>query len=143
MIIISFILESFISRFTNLNTYLFSPLFVLISLIIFYRYNRKKTLMITIIVGIMYDLIFSKLFFINIFIFYIIFLCYNYLKKKININYILTISIILYRLIFYIFLIFINYNIPIYLLIKSIISSIPINFIYYYLLNFSHKLLKH
>lgn len=140
IILISFYLEGIVSNFVDLN-YL-QPLFTLLSIIIIYPYlfNRKRDyFIICFITGLLYDITYTDTIFLNAFIFilmgYIIYLINIFItNNKLNVIFISFITIILYRIITFLVLIFINYiNKEINLLINSITSSILINIIYIFL----------
>lgn len=138
-IIFSFILESIVSNLVPINTNFFNPCFVLVSLIVLYPYfdkYSKKYLITCLIVGFIYDLVFtSTLFFFSI-IFLILGLIIKYICSKISNNFIsvniLTlIIIILFRVIVYFTLVVTNYFVYDFnYLIKGIYSSILLNVIY-------------
>ena len=138
-IIFSFVLESIVSNLVPINTNFFNPCFVLVSLIVLYTYfdkYSKKYLITCLIVGFIYDLVFtSTLFFFSI-IFLILGLIIKYICSKISNNFIsvniLTlIIIILFRVIVYFTLVVTNYFVYDFnYLIKGIYSSILLNVIY-------------
>lgn len=147
--IISFLLDGFISNYTNINIVnpsYFRTIFSLIALIISYNYfdNENKYLKILFIVGILFDIVYTNTFILNIFIFYIIYLVIKYINTyipnnifTINIKSLLGIS--LYHIITYIILLLVNYmnysfNLLLLILSRSIISTIIYTSISYYLL---------
>ncbi len=136
LIVISFILETNLSLFINLNTNLFNSLFVLSSLIIINDFIKAKTkfYFLAIILGLIYDIIFTSKIGFNLITFLItaIFIKnIDYLfKTKINIIKYLNI-IIFYRFIGYSILLLIGYfNFDIIFFLRSIYSSLIINIIY-------------
>ncbi len=137
IILLSFYLEGIVNSFINID-YLV-PLFTMLSLIIVYPYlyNKKKLyIMICFITGLLYDIGYTDTLFLNATIFtligYIIMVLNKFItNNKFNVALISIILIILYRVITYIILNFINYvNKDINLLLNSIIDSILINIIY-------------
>lgn len=138
MIIISFILDNFISNFINHNS-LFYPLFTLLSLIIIYpKFTKKinKYYLTSFLLGLIYDIAVTDTLFLNAFIFLLLSYIINYIFRKIPYNYlsvliISVISIIYYRVITYIVLLLLNYlNFNILILLKSIYNSLILNIIY-------------
>jgi len=66
---------------------LFTPLFTLVSIFIiypFYRKNEKKYFIIVIIIGLLYDLFYTNLLFLNAILFFIIGLLTKYLYKNLE-----------------------------------------------------------
>ena len=138
MIIISFILDNFISNFINHNS-LFYPLFTLLSLIIIYPKLTKKInkyYLISFLLGLIYDVAVTDTLFFNAFIFLLLSYIVNYIFRKIPYNYLSVliisfISIIYYRLITYIVLLLLNYlHFNLLTLLKSIYNSLILNIIY-------------
>ena len=138
MIIISFVLDNFISNFINHNS-LFYPLFTLLSLIIIYpKFTKKlnKYYLISFLLGLTYDIAVTDTLFLNAFIFLLLSYIINYIFKTIPYNYfsvliISIVSIIYYRLITYLVLLLLNYlNFNIVVLLKSIYNSLILNIIY-------------
>ena len=121
--IISFILDKYLSN----------SLFTLLSLLLTYnKKNRKKLITISIILGLLYDIIYTNTLFINTIVFLLsIYLIEIIYKKNNYLNIIIysLIIIIYYRLAQYI-IINIIYNYPSYDIIKNIVYSILINMIY-------------
>lgn len=124
---ISLLLESIFSNIVGINSILI-PLFLISALV--FIYPKKNYLSICIICGLLYDMCFYNSLFINT----ISFLLIGLLLKKIskyNIYLRLIIVIIFYRFITYFLLILIAYSkFNIYVLFKSMYSSIIINIIY-------------
>ena len=138
LITLSFLLESVVSNIVPINSFL-TPLFVFTSLIILYPYFKNKRLNYIItfaICGLIYDVCFTDLIFINTICFSICgiisILCYNYFKYNIYSSNILNIlNIIIYRIINYLILIIISYmSFNSFILLKGIYNSIIINIIY-------------
>lgn len=145
VIILSFILEGIVTNIINSNSYLL-PLFTITSLVITYPYFDKEKkvrfIIISIIIGILYDIAYTNSLFINTFTFTIcallIIILDNYIPDNFfNRNGINIIMIILFKTISYILLFifrFINFNQNI--LIKGIYSSLILNIIYSIILYF-------
>ena len=145
IIILSFILEGIFTNLFSFNS-LFLPLFSITSLVITYSYfNKEKKysfILISIIIGILYDISYTDSLFINTFTFTIccllIVLIDNYIsngfinKMCINIIIIIMFKVISYLLLFVFGFIKFNQNI----LIKGIYSSLILNIIYGVILYF-------
>lgn len=138
IIVISFILDNIISSLLNHNS-LLNPLFTVGTLILIYpkfKIKNNNYLVLSFIIGLIYDICITNTLLLNAFIFLQISYFYKLIFKKINYNYLsvlicFLLTIIYYRLVTYIILIFINYlNFNFYYLLKSIYSSILINIIY-------------
>ena len=138
MIIISFILDNFISNFIN-HSSLFYSLFTLLSLILIYPKHTKKLnkyYLTSFLLGLIYDIAVTDTLFLNAFIFLLLSYIINYIFRKIPYNYlsvliISIISIIYYRVITYIVLLLLNYlNFNLLTLLKSIYNSLILNIIY-------------
>lgn len=137
-LIVSFILEGFISNFVNIDTLLFNNCFTLVSLFMINRYfiNPKKYYLISFITGLIYDIVYTDKILINGYLF----LLMSYLVVKTDkifkddvFSYILKMimAIIIYRVLAYlIFIIIGEIDIDFLKLITSIISSIVLNLIY-------------
>ena len=139
--IISFLLDGLISNFTNINIVdpsYFRTIYSVISLVISYHFfeNDHKYLKVLIILGILFDIVYTNTFLLNIFIFIIIYL----FIKKINIyipNNILTInlksllSLTIYHTLLYLILLFAGYSNYTFNLLTLILSrSIVMTIIY-------------
>lgn len=136
--IFSFLLDGILSRYI-LPTSLFLPLFTIVSLVIIYPYfnnNNLKYFRYVAIIGLLYDITYLNTLFFNFFIFVIIgfvvglfnYLLSNNLCTSIIIS---IITIILYRIINYLFVvIFKNYSFDFMDLLESIYSSLILNIIY-------------
>lgn len=131
LIIISFILDGIFSSFSNI----FFPLFALSSLIIVYIYN-KKNILHSVIMGLLFGIIFTPYFYIECICYYICFKFISYFFKRvpynlINVLILTFLNIILYRTINFIILVISNVIVfDFNILFKSIYSSIIINLIY-------------
>lgn len=138
ILIFSLLLESAFSNIVPLNS-LFIPLFVITSLTIVYPYFKKNKfnfILVCMIMGLIYDIVFSNSSFVNVITFALIggilMLCYNYVKYNIyTANIINLIVLISYRIITYIILLSINYiTFNNKILLSGIYSSILMNVIY-------------
>ena len=147
--IISFLLDGLISNFTSINiaspSY-FRTIYSLVSLVIVYNYfdNDNKFLKILIILGILFDIVYTNTFILNIFIFTIVY----FIIKKLNIyipNNLITINIksllaiITYHTLSYLILLFANYshysfNLLPLILSRSIIMTIIYTTISYFVI---------
>lgn len=124
--IISLILDYLIEYYLLIRPYILFSLLVTI----IYFYPNKKTFIFMIILSILYDLLFSKILFIELIKLYIIYYLIIYIKNKLNTNYfsyifILIISIYTYIIINLLLLFSLNIKVNIFLiLINSLYSLI-------------------
>jgi len=139
--IISFFLDGIISNYTNINlvdpSYL-RTIFSVISLVIIFNYfdNEKKYLTILIPLGIIFDIVYTNTFLLNVVVFLVIYIILKQLDYfipnnlfTINIKSIISISI--YHTVTYIILIITHYNsYPINMLLTIIIRSLIMTIIY-------------
>lgn len=151
-VITSFILDNLISNLLNYNS-VFYPLFTIISLILIYTDFSKRNnnyFIYAFIVGLIYDISVTDTLFLNAFIFLMLAYILKKIFNKITYNYfsILFISIgtiIYYRVVTYLVLVVVNYlNFDIYVLLKSIYSSLILNIIHisiFYLITHPKKLI--
>ncbi len=125
-VIITVILDIYL-RLINLSNTLFIPLLFISSFPIIYKLLNKKYYFILLIIGIIYDLLFSNLIFLYVLIFLILGLITNILYKDniLSILFIFILNITLYYL-----LLFILSDIPITNLFIIYGSSFILNFIY-------------
>lgn len=154
IIIMSFFLEGIFSNIININSIIL-PLFTITSLVITYPYfNKDKKylfIIISFIIGIVYDIAYTNSLFINTFTFLICSLIIILINKYIKYNFIsnmLTniLVLVLFKFISYILLFifrFINFNNNI--LLKGIYSSLILNitygiFLYYVCFKVNKKL---
>ena len=139
----SFILEGVFSNYISASSF-FSPLFVLMSIIIIYPFfinDKKNYYKYCFITGVLYDVIYMDTIIVHGFLFLII--CYLLTKinlilanNHINIMIIAVIIIIIYRVILYSLLILTgNINFDIFNLLKSIYLSLISNVLYVLILN--------
>ena len=116
VLIISFLLEAVFTNLVNNNSLLI-PLFTLTTLVMIYPYFNKKNInyiLVCLIVGLFYDIVFADSIFVNTVSFGIVgaltMLCYNYVKYNIYSSSIVNIiMLITYRIISYVILLSINY----------------------------------
>ena len=147
--ILSFLLDGLISNFTNINIIdpsYFRTIYSVVSLVIIYNFfdNDNKYLKILIIIGILFDIVYTNTFLLNIFLFLIIYFVIKELNYFIP-NNILTInlksllSITIYHTLSYLILLFAGYNnytfnlLPL-ILSRSIIMTIIYTTISYFLI---------
>ena len=145
IIIISFILEGVFTNLVSIDS-IFLPLFTISSLVITYPYfNKEKKysfIIISSIIGIVYDIAYTNSLFINTFTFTIcsllLILIYNFIPDSfISRNCINIVIIIFFKFISYLLLFifgFINFNQ--HILIKGIYSSLILNILYGIILYF-------
>ncbi len=136
--VISFLLDGILSRYI-LPTSLFLPLFTIVSLVIIYPYfnnNNYRYFRYVAIIGLLYDITYLNTLFFNFFIFimigFIVGLLNYLLSNNIYTSILITIiSIVVYRIINYLFVvIFKNQLFNFYDLLESIYSSLLLNIIY-------------
>ena len=146
--IISFLLDGLISNYTCINivnpSYL-RTIFSVVALIISFNYfdNNSKYLKILVVVGILFDIVYTNTFMLNIILFYLIYLIIKYLNVYIpnnifTINIKCLLGIFIYHLLSYIILLlvhYMNYSFSLLLIIltRSIIMTIIYTSISYYI----------
>ena len=145
MIFVSFLLEVLTASYLNFNTILI-PLFTLMSFI--FIINNKNTYILTIIVGVLYDILYTSAPFLNTYIFlFLIFILKKIDTKNISLKNALFINffiIILYKILIFSILIFFNkIDFNLYIILNEIKSSIIINLIYTIILYFINKKIKY
>ncbi len=137
ILIFSIFFEAIISNIVYINS-IFIPLFLITSLVIIYPYfsNKKNYLILSILFGLLYDIMFVNSAFISTISIFICSSIISILFELLNYNLfnsslINIIIIIIYRIITYILLILIGYiNFNLSLLFKSIYLSLILNIIY-------------
>ena len=143
LLIVSFFLEGVVTSIISDFIPFFSLSIIIFSC--FFIKDKKTYYIIVILYGLIYDLSYYPTFFVNSFLFFIIsFLSYNFIKNKFNI-YILCLFYFVIINIYCIFLFLIfynNINYSVYYLIKKIISSLIINYLYFLILFLICVLLK-
>ena len=144
-LIISFLLDGIILSLTSLDSSIL-PLFSLLSIVILYPYychNKRKMYGSAITMGILYDIVYTKSLFLNtllfLFLIYLVDRIYKVLTNNfINTFLITTITIVLYRVINYLFFIvlgLISWNTGD--IVECISHSLIINYVYIALFYFS------
>ena len=140
VIIISFYLESNISLFIDYSTNFFNILFVLSSLVIISKLvkDNMKFYLLSSIIGLIYDILFTSKLGFNLLIFLLIAIFIKNSDKFIKSKIIQYLSvIIIYRLISYSILLLTGYlHFNLFILFKSIYSSLILNYVYVMLLYF-------
>ncbi len=135
---ISFFLDGILSRYILPNS-LFLPLFTIVSLVIIYPYfnnSNFRYFKFIAIIGLLYDIAYYNTLFYNFFIFlilgFVIGLLNYLLSNNLYTNILITItSIIIYRIITFLFTIIFKSNMySLFDLLKSIYSSLILNIIY-------------
>lgn len=138
VLIFSFLLEAIFTKLVSTNSILI-PLFTLTSLVMLYPYFNKKNInyiLVCLIVGLFYDIVFADSIFVNTVSFGLVgaltILCYNYIKYNIySSNIVNIIMLITYRIISYVILLSINYiifNNKVFF--KGVYKSLLANMIY-------------
>ena len=147
--IISFLLDGLMSNYISINIIdpsYFRTIYTIISLVIIYNYfdNNSKYLKILLILGMLFDIVYTNTFLLNIIIFLLIYV----IIKKINLfisNNVLTInikaliSLFVYHILSYLILLLANYhhysiNLLLIILSRSIIMTIIYTTISYLLM---------
>ena len=145
IIILSFILEGLFSNLISHNS-LLMPLFSLISLLVLWPYfncNNKRFIIVSIIVGLFYDIIYTDSIFVNTFMFLLLSIFIIKINEYVNYNLLnmcllSIVSICLYRILSYLLLCMVGYlNFDEIILIRGIYRSLIINIIYSIILYFS------
>lgn len=138
-IIVTILLESFLKiklPYFYSDLLLITPMLIITSLIfIFLIFKQEKSFIITIIMGFIYDLLFTNKLFINVFLFILIreFIKYFFNNFRINLKSLMIcniIIIIIYEILFYLLLIISGYVININMLLYKIYNSFLINVMY-------------
>lgn len=143
ILVFSFIFEGIFSNFISTYSF-FSPLFVLMSLIIIYPFlinDKESYYKCCFIMGLLYDLIYTDTIIVHAFLFLIIGFLITKINlilanNHINVMVVALIIIILYRLIMYLLLILTsNVDANIWNFFESIYLSLIANIIYVVILN--------
>lgn len=137
IVLISLLLDGILNNtlpYMKDNLSLFTPLITIISLLIVYPFYYKKNskyYLTAIILGLIYDLLYTNMLFLNSILFLAIALLIKIIYKNIELNYL--------NIILYIILTIITYEISQYILITIFnLTSITINQLFY---KISHSLL--
>lgn len=139
ILIVSFFLDGLLSNLLRFSNY-FYPLCFLLSLVIicpcFKKGNIKNYYFISLIMGLLYDIVYTNTLFLNFILFFwlaiLIKLIYNLVPNNyLSLLFISFLIIVLYRLVVYLIMFIISYKVlSINILFDSILSSMLINFIY-------------
>ena len=118
--VISFLFDGLSSLFITSNIYspsIFSTIYTVISLVIIYNYfdNDNKYLKILITLGILFDIVYTNTFLLNVFIFIIIYMVMKVLNDYIPNNLFMiniksSIAIVTYHLLSYMILFIVHYD---------------------------------
>ena len=153
IIIISFILDGVLTNFLPYgveNISLFTPLLTIVALVVIYNFfyhEEKKYYILSFIVGILYDLFYTNLLFLDGLLFLLIAFVITKIYKLVGFNYIwialdILFSIIIYECSFALVIVIFNLiPMTIYRLLYKIGHSIILNIIYGEILYFIIKLL--
>ena len=153
ILIISFILDGVLTNFLPFgveNISLFTPLLTIVALVVIYNFfyhEEKKYYILSFIVGILYDLFYTNLLFLDGLLFLLIAFVITKIYKLVGFNYMwialdILISIIIYECSFALVIVIFNLvPMSIYRLLYKIGHSIILNIIYGELLYFIIRLL--
>ena len=153
IIIISFILDGVLTNFLPYgveNISLFTPLLTIVALVVIYNFfyhEEKKYYILSFIVGILYDLFYTNLLFLDGLLFLLIAFVITKIYKLVGFNYMwialdILISIIIYECSFALVIVIFNLiPMTIYRLLYKIGHSIILNIIYGEILYFIIQLL--
>ena len=153
ILIISFILDGVLTNFLPFgveNISLFTPLLTIVALVVIYNFfyhEEKKYYILSFIVGILYDLFYTNLLFLDGLLFLLIAFVITKIYKLVGFNYMwialdILISIIIYECSFALVIVIFNLiPMTIYRLLYKIGHSIILNIIYGEILYFIIKLL--
>ena len=144
---ISFVLDGIVTRLIGNNSLLY-PLCSIVSLILIYPYirDKKKFFCYIIIVGVLYDIVYTQTPFLNTFAFLllgcIIYLFYKFLPINIiNSLLLLTFLILFYRaFVFFSFFLILNQHLEYSNLLISFYRSLIFNYIYWFVFNIILKI---
>lgn len=153
ILIISFILDGVLTNFLPFgveNISLFTPLLTIVALVVIYNFfyhKEKKYYILSFIIGILYDLFYTNLLFLDGLLFLLIAFVITKIYKVVGFNYMwialdILISIIIYECSFALVIVIFNLvPMSIYRLLYKISHSIILNIIYGELLYFIIRLL--
>ena len=118
--IISFMLDALISNYINMsiiNPSIFNTIYSVITLVIIYNYfdDDNKYLKILIVLGILFDIVYTGTFLLNIFLFIVIYIVIKYINEYIpnnlfTINVKALLAIFLYHILSYLILMIVHYD---------------------------------
>lgn len=130
--IISFMLDALISNFINMsitNPSIFNTIYSVIALVIIYNYfdDDNKYIKILLVLGILFDIVYTSTFLLNIFIFIVIYIVIKFINEYIpnnlfTINIKSLIAISLYHILSYLILMLVHYD---YYSFKCLLLMIP------------------
>lgn len=137
----SFLLDGFISNylsFSLVDVSYFTTIYSLISLVVITPYfdNDRKYYLLIIILGLLFDLVYTSTFLINVIIFLVVCIIAKYINfflthNLLNVNIISLISIIVYHVLSFVILLIVNYNdYSLTLLFDIITHSIVMTIVY-------------
>ena len=119
-VIISFLLDGLLSNYIStsiIDPSYFRTIYTIVSLVVIFNYfeNQKKYLYLLLVLGILFDIVYTNTFLLNIFIFYIIYLVLKQLDYIIpnnlfTINIKSLIAIFIYHALSYLLLLISNYH---------------------------------
>lgn len=156
-VVVSFLLDALVSNnigYALTNPSFFKTIFTIIGLVSIYPYfnNDKKYLTILIIVGILFDIVYTGTFLFVTLIFVIIYLVNKFLDfflpfNLLNINILSLISIYIYHILSFIILNLVDYNsysinLLFNIIIRSTIGTIIYTTIIYFILTYIYNKLK-
>lgn len=156
-VVVSFLLDALVSNnigYALTNPSFFKTIFTIIGLVSIYPYfnNDKKYLTILIIVGILFDIVYTGTFLFVTLIFVIIYLVNKFLDfflpfNLLNINILSLISIYIYHIFSFIILNLVDYNsysinLLFNIIIRSTIGTIIYTTIIYFILTYIYNKLK-
>lgn len=156
-VVVSFLLDALVSNnigYALTNPSFFKTIFTIIGLVSIYPYfnNDKKYLTILIIVGILFDIVYTGTFLFVALIFVIIYLVNKFLDfflpfNLLNINILSLISIYIYHILSFIILNLVDYNsysinLLFNIIIRSTIGTIIYTTIIYFILTYIYNKLK-
>lgn len=146
--ILSFLLDGLLSTIIPFNSiFLFKTYFSIVSLVLIYPYflHNKKYYIIALVMGILFDLVYTNTIFLNIFTFlttsYLISIIYNLLQNKIINGIVITIiTLFFYNTLTYLMLFMykttsLNYG----FFLSNFIFIVLINVLYFVILYFALK----
>ena len=132
-LVISFLLQGLISNFCSYtinNLSLFSTLFVLANFVVLYEYyeNNNKFIILLVIFGLLMDIVYNSTALISVFTFIVVFYVNRGLKfflpyNFVTVNLFAIISLIIYHLITFFFLIILQYDNYTFMVLLKIIGS--------------------
>lgn len=140
-VIFSFLLDSFVSNiisFEITNPSYLKTIYSVISLVIIYNYfdNKNKYIVILVLLGVFFDIVYTNTFILNIVVFFVIYIILSWLDYIIPNNILMInikalICIFCYYILTYIILVLANYNIySIKLLENILVNNIIMSVIY-------------